>query len=113
MDDASSMVDDDTAEPTNEIAETIEEFLLKGQPIVIDDIAFNILANTMEMTMETSSEGIQLPKESEEEADKKPEGLVPDPNEAEIVAEKKQTNMASKNRKSDKGLASPADKKIK
>ena len=49
----SSLVDDDTAEPINEIAETNEEFLLNGQPIVMDDIAFNILANTLEMTMET------------------------------------------------------------
>ena len=29
------------------------------------------------------------------------------------MAEKKQTNMASKKRKSDEGLASPTDKKIK
>ena len=63
--------------------------------------------------METSSEEIQLPKDSEEETDKKPKGIVPDQNEAEVVAEKKQTNMASKKRKSDEGLASPTDRKIK
>ena len=62
--------------------------------------------------METSSEEIQLPKDSEEETDKKPKGIVPDPNEAEVVAEKKQTNMASKKRKSDEGLDSPTYKKI-
>jgi len=95
------LVDDDTAEPINKIAETNEEFLLNGQPIVMDDIAFNILVNAMERTMEISSEGIQLPKVSEEETDKKPEGLVSDPNEAEVIDEKKQTIMASKKRKSD------------
>ena len=113
MEDPSSLVDDDTAEPTNEVAETYEEFPLNGQPIVMDDVAFNNRANTLKMTMETSSEEIQLPKESEEETNEKPKGLVPDPNEAEVVAEKKQTNMASKKRKSDEGLASPTGKKIK
>ena len=38
---------------------------------------------------------------------------MPDPNEAEIVAEKKHTSMASKKRKNDEGLASLTDKKIK
>ena len=76
---------------------------MDGQLIVMDDIALNTLASTLEITLETSKE----------ETDKKPEKLVLDPNEAEVVAEKKQTNMASKKRKSDEGLASPTDKKIK
>ena len=76
-DNTSSLVDDDTVEPINEIAETNEEFLLNSQPIVMDDIAFNILENATEMTMETSAEGIQLPKESEEETNIKPRELFP------------------------------------
>jgi len=33
-----------------------EEFLINGESIVMDDIAFNILANTLEMTMETPAD---------------------------------------------------------
>ena len=73
----SSVVDDDTAEPIKEIASTNEEFPLVDQPIVIDDIAFNILANTTEMTMESLPEGIQLPKESDAGTDRKVEKPVP------------------------------------
>jgi len=40
-----------------------EEFLINGESIVMDDIAFNILANTLEMTMETPEEESNLTKE--------------------------------------------------
>ena len=56
-----------------------------GQPIVIDDIAFNILANTAEMTMEFLPEGIELLKESDAGTDRKLEEPVPGLNEAEII----------------------------
>ena len=55
----------------------------------MDDIAYNTLESTLKMTLETSKE----------ETDKKPEKLVPDPNEDEIVAKKKQTTMAFKKTK--------------
>ena len=81
----SSVVDDDTAEPIKKIALTNEEFPLVDQPIVIDDIAFNILANTTEKTMEFLPEGIQLLKESDAGTDRKLEEPVPGLNEAEII----------------------------
>jgi len=40
-----------------------EEFLINGESIVMDDIAFNILANTLEMTMETPEDESNLTKE--------------------------------------------------
>ena len=73
----SSVVDNDTAEPIKKMAETNEEFLLIDQPIVIDDIAFDILGNTTEMMMESLPEGIQLPKESDAGTDRKVEKPVP------------------------------------
>jgi len=69
-----SITEDDDIAVKEGIKVVSDEFLLNGESIVMDDIAFNILANTLEMTMETPEEEVNLPQEEEEapEVEQKP-----------------------------------------
>ena len=70
-----------------------DDFLINGESIVMDDIAFNILANTLEMTMDTQEEELNFSKESS------------DVDESTVSSKRKTDD--------DSDIINPAEKKIK